>query len=81
MLFALSPADAWMTNPAAFPHSVTDVLYFSATTITTSGNGAMIPGHGLLQLLSSYEIFCGLILFVVCFTIYTGLDKKGTKCS
>jgi voltage-gated potassium channel len=80
MLSALSPAGNWMTNAAAFPHSVTDVLYFSATTITTGGNGAMIPGPGLLQLLSSYEIFCGLILLVVCFTIYTGLKKKGATC-
>ncbi len=39
ILFNLCPADTWQQN--AGPKHVTDLLYFSATTITTSGNGAL----------------------------------------
>ncbi len=75
MLYAVCPADSWQHSQDFYPTRLTDVLYFSATTITTSGNGAMIPKGGLLQLASTYEIFCGLTLLVVCFTIYTSAVK------
>ena len=74
MLFALCPANSWQESFE--PKLVTDVLYFSATTITTSGNGAFVPKGKMLQFLSTYEIYCGLILLVVCFTIYTGLKTS-----
>src|SRR5260221_13044174 len=50
MLFTLCPADTWQQN--AGPKHVTDLLYLSATTITTTGNGALIHGGGGLQFLS-----------------------------
>ena len=61
--------------------SVTDSLWYSASTITTSGGGGYYPNHWVGQLLSFYEVACGVILLVVCFTIYTGLlgrsDQNG----
>ena len=52
------------------PRRFSDLIYFSATTITTSGNGLIIPTSIGIQILSTFEVFTGIILLVVCFTIY-----------
>lgn len=71
VLYAILPAEAWQ-RPAYEIHSVTDALSYSATTITTSGGGGFAAFHWILQALTAYEIACGLILLVVCFTVYVG---------
>ena len=54
------------------PKSILEALYFSGVTITTLGYGEIRPVHWFPQLLAVYEVFCGFILIVVCFAIYTG---------
>lgn len=68
IMYALLPTDQWHRKPSHF----SDLLSYSATTITTSGGGNLAAKDWPLQLLTSYEIFCGLILLVVCFAIYAG---------
>lgn len=60
------------------PSSFIDLLTYSALTITTSGGGGFVAKHWLPQLMTVYEVMCGLILLVVSFTIYTGrgLSKR-----
>ena len=70
MLYAMLPACSWQAGYKIV--RFTDALSYSATTITTSGGGGFAASHWLLQALTAYEIACGLILLVVCFTIYVG---------
>lgn len=78
VLYALLPADMWQRGTQR-PSSFTDLLTYSALTITTSGGGGFVAKHWLPQLMTVYEVMCGLILLVVSFTIYTGrgLSKRG----
>jgi voltage-gated potassium channel len=77
VLYALLPADMWQCG-AQRPVSFTDLMTYSALTITTSGGGGFVAKHWVPQLLTVYEVMCGLILLVVSFTIYTGrgLSKR-----
>ncbi|MFD1033170.1 hypothetical protein ACFQ15_00695 [Sphingomonas hankookensis] len=77
VLYALLPADMWQCG-APRPVSFNDLLTYSALTITTSGGGGFVARHWVPQLLTVYEVMCGLILLVVSFTIYTGrgLSKR-----
>lgn len=72
MLLALVPADAWHDESGNGPRTVTDVLFYSASTITTSGGGGFVPKGVFAQALTVFEIACGLILLVVCFAVYAG---------
>jgi voltage-gated potassium channel len=71
VLYEMLPADWWQCG-AQRPASFTDLLTYSALTITTSGGGGFVAKHWLPQLMTVYEVMCGLILLVVSFTIYTG---------
>lgn len=68
LLNALMPKEAWLAAPA----QVTDLLFYSASTITTSGGGGFTPTSWPAQLLATFEILTGVVLLVVCFAIYTG---------
>ncbi|HEY0312278.1 MAG TPA: hypothetical protein VGC56_07250 [Allosphingosinicella sp.] len=68
LLYALLPGHMWKDAPT----KVTEVLWISASTITTSGSGGFTLTHWLPQLLSTFEIIGGVILLVVCFALYTG---------
>ena len=72
MLLALVRADAWHDESGNGPKSVTDILFYSASTITTSGGGGFVPNGIIPQVLTVFEIACGLILLVVCFAVYAG---------
>lgn len=76
VLYAMLPVTMWQCS-APRPGTFVDLLTYSALTITTSGGGGFLPRHWLLQLMSTYEVFCGLILLVVSFTIYTGRALSG----
>jgi voltage-gated potassium channel len=85
VLFAMCPRDWWQCG-AQRPTSFTDLLAYSSLTITTSGGGGFVAKSPVLQLLTSYEVVCGLILLVVSFTIYVGRglpssapDKSGLQ--
>ena len=71
VLYAVLPIDMWQVDPQR-PHTFTDLLTYSALTITTSGGGGFVAKHWVPQLMTVYEVMCGLILLVVSFTIYIG---------
>lgn len=68
LVYALLPKSAWLKPE---PEKLSDLVWYSANVITTSGGGGFLPGSIPLRLLSLCEIFCGVLLLVVCFTIYT----------
>ncbi|RMB51384.1 hypothetical protein C8J44_3647 [Sphingomonas sp. PP-CE-3A-406] len=70
IIYALVPSSGWQCGYAV--KKVTDVISYSATTITTSGGGGYTATDWRLQALTGYEVACGVILLVVCFTIYVG---------
>lgn len=70
LLYRLLPSSVWADSGK--PSSFSDLLFYSASTITTSGSGRLVIAKWPLQLLTVYEILCGLILLVVCFAIYAG---------
>jgi len=74
ILYVLTDKSLWKTDNA--PTLITDAIYFSCITITTTGYGDISPSHWYPQFLSVYEVFCGVLLLVVCFSIYAGkLDR------
>lgn len=50
--------------------SIMDTLYYSGVTITTLGYGDFLPVHPISKFMSVYEVINGMLLIVVCFTIY-----------
>ena len=72
LLYALLTPCMWSTAPI----KITEALWISASTITTSGSAGYPPIHWLPQFLSTFEIFSGVILLVVCFTIYVGKNAE-----
>lgn len=72
MLYALLPASAWVkTETPPTPSRITDMVWYSANVMTTSGGGGYYPASLPLKLLTAGEVLCGVILLVVSFTIYT----------
>lgn len=71
LIYTLQPASAWVqTETPKPPEHLTDLVWYSANVITTSGGGGYVPASRLLKLLSLCEVFSGVILLVVCFTVY-----------
>ena len=74
LIFYLLPCE-WFNKQL---ESMVDALYFSGVTITTLGYGDFSPAHFVPQFLVVYEVFCGFILLIVSFAIYSGrgLNEK-----
>ena len=66
------PPDGWHDEGGNGPKSITDILFYSASAITTSGGGGFVPKSIVPQAFTVFEIACGLILLVVCFAVYAG---------
>lgn len=72
LIYALLPASSWVQTTAPLPPSrITDMFWYSANVVTTSGGGGFVPASLPLKLLTIGEVLCGVILLVVSFTIYT----------
>ncbi len=71
ILYALLPGTNQVWTKTT-PIKILDSIYFSGVTITTLGYGDISPLHWYPKFLTIYEVFCGFILLIVCFTIYTG---------
>lgn len=54
--------------------NIFDAVYFSGVTITTLGFGDIKPNNSLTKFFSVYEVLNGVLLLVVCFTIYVSLN-------
>jgi len=74
ILYLLFPASWW--KDCKPPANILESLYFSGVTITTIGYGDITPTCWVPQLLTVYEVFCGFILIIVCFTIYTNKNNE-----
>jgi voltage-gated potassium channel len=72
IVYFLLPIRFWKDSNA--PTDIESSIYFSGVTITTLGYGDISPSHWFPQFLTVYEVFCGFVLLIVCFTIYT--NKK-----
>ena len=68
LLYTLLPEKMWCSAPAR----ISQTLWISASTITTSGNAGFAPASPLAQFLMACEIVAGVILLVVCFALYAG---------
>ncbi len=68
IIFYLLPCE-WFNTQL---ESMIDALYFSGVTITTLGYGDYSSVHFVPQFLVVYEVFCGFILLIVSFAIYSG---------
>lgn len=70
--------NTWFKESHEFA-SVIEAFYFSGITIATIGYGDISPQHWLAQLLTIFEVFCGLVLLLVAFAVYTtqGLAEVG----
>lgn len=72
LIYALLPASAWLSTELPKPPGrLTDLVWYSGNVVTTSGGGGYLPADIALKALSLCEVFCGVILLVVSFTIYT----------
>lgn len=71
ILYLLLPSNEKWWVCGNVPSTIFDGLYFSGVTITTLGYGDISPAFWFSRLLVIYEVFCGFILLIVCFTIYT----------
>ncbi|MEC4723413.1 potassium channel family protein [Noviherbaspirillum sp. CPCC 100848] len=61
--------------------NIIQAIYFSGVTITTVGYGDISPTHWFTQFLIVFQVFCGLTLALVSFTVYTGLALATSKPS
>lgn len=79
LVYSLLPASAWVaTDTRPPPSKMTDMIWYSANVVTTSGGGGYIPARLPLKLLTMGEVLCGVILLDVSFTIYTTHALGGT---
>lgn len=84
VIYSILPAKAWGLEK---PLTALDSLYYSVVTITTLGYGDFTPATVSAKILSVYEVLSGLVLIVLCLTIYMtwagatnqGNDSKSEK--
>lgn len=78
LVYSLLPRCAWVDNPTTTaPDRITDMIWYSANVITTSGGGGFLPESPWAKLLSVGEVLCGVILLVVSFTVYVSRSLGG----
>lgn len=76
LLYALMGTSLWkgceqgISKDCVAPIKLTDSIYYSGITITTTGYGDITPINWYPKFLAVYEVFCGVLLLVVCFAIY-----------
>lgn len=65
-------------SPGFLFKNVFEAVYFSGITMATVGYGDISPAHWLTQGLVLFQVFCGLTLALVSFTVYTSLALDET---
>jgi voltage-gated potassium channel len=73
IFYFIVPTTFWKCD-----HGVTNIIesiYFSGVTITTLGYGDITPTHPIVQIATVYEVFCGFILLIIAFAMYTKEEK------
>ena len=59
--------------------NIVEAIYFSGITMTTVGYGDISPANPITQILVVFQVFCGLTLALVSFTVYTSLALINAK--
>lgn len=77
LLYEMTPLDYW--KDGSYPTGLLDTLYFSVITITTTGYGDISPIHGWVKFLSMYEVITGIIMLVICFSIYGSYKEENNN--
>lgn len=73
LLYFLLPS-CYFKGPENFHfQSIIEAIYFSGATMTTLGYGDISPSFWLTQVLVIFQLFCGMTLALVSFTVYTSL--------
>ncbi|WP_231420638.1 ion channel [Sphingomonas sp. Leaf205] len=71
IVYSLLPRCAWVENRTTTPPDrITDMIWYRANVITTSGGGGFLPESPWAKMLSAAEVLCGVTLLVVSFTVY-----------
>jgi len=82
IVYSLLPRCAWVENLTTTPPDrITDMIWYSANVITTSGGGGFLPESPWAKMLSAAEVLCGVILLVVSFTVYVSRALGGKPTS
>ncbi len=68
-------------SPQFLFSSVIEAVYFSGITMATVGYGDISPAHWITQCLVVFQVFCGLTLALVSFTVYTSLALASSNSS
>lgn len=62
-----------------FFENIFEAIYFSGVTMTTIGYGDISPANWFTQIMILFQVFCGLTLALVSFTVYTSLALSNPK--
>ena len=82
VLYYILPACLFKGSSTSFHFtSVVEAIYFSGVTMATVGYGDISPANWLTQSLVVFQVFCGLTLALVSFTVYTSLALASSNHS
>ncbi len=82
VLYYVLPSECFKGSITPFSFSnIIEAIYFSGITMATVGYGDVSPAHWLTQALVVFQVFCGLTLALVSFTVYTTLALSETLSS
>lgn len=82
VLYYILPSFLFKSAEKSFQFAnVIESIYFSGVTMATVGYGDISPAHWLTQCLVVFQVFCGLTLALVSFTVYTSLALTSSNPS
>lgn len=74
VLYYILPSCLFKSSDPCFQFTnIVEAIYFSGVTMATVGYGDISPAHWLTQSLVVFQVFCGLTLALVSFTVYSSL--------
>lgn len=81
VLYYILPSSLFKGGEHVIFTNILQAIYFSGVTMTTVGYGDITPAHMLTQGLVIFQVFCGLTLALVSFTVYTTLALASAESS
>lgn len=80
VFYYILPSECFKGGNAPFCFStIIESIYFSGITMATVGYGDISPANWFTQCLVVFQVFCGLTLALVSFTVYTSLALSNSK--
>ncbi|WPC67997.1 ion channel [Rhodoferax ferrireducens] len=82
VLYYILPSYLFKSGETPFHFgNLVEAIYFSGVTMATVGYGDISPAHWFTQGLVVFQVFCGLTLALVSFTVYTSLALASSNPS